>query len=78
MGYSPWGRKESDMTERLNTHRHTQENAGVAALSQIRVVALGEHEVTSWCSCLLTGLVVTGGEIRLLPQEVSLLCNITN
>ena len=21
-GYSPWGRKESDTTERLNTHRH--------------------------------------------------------
>ena len=22
-GYSPWGGKESDMTERLNTHTHT-------------------------------------------------------
>ena len=22
-GYSPWGHKESDMTERLNTHTHT-------------------------------------------------------
>ena len=22
-GYSPWGRKESDMTERLSTHTHT-------------------------------------------------------
>ena len=26
MGYSPWGRKESDTTERLtHTHTHTQE-----------------------------------------------------
>ena len=23
-GYSSWGRKESDMTEQLNTHRHSQ------------------------------------------------------
>ena len=23
MGYSPWGQKESDMTERLSTHTHT-------------------------------------------------------
>ena len=22
-GYSPWGRKESDTTERVNTHTHT-------------------------------------------------------
>ena len=22
MGYSPWGRKESDTTERLHTHTH--------------------------------------------------------
>ena len=22
-GYSPWSRKESDTTERLNTHKHT-------------------------------------------------------
>ena len=27
MGYSPWGRKESDMTERL-THTHTLVKAG--------------------------------------------------
>ena len=23
-GYSPWGHTESDMTEQLNTHTHTQ------------------------------------------------------
>ena len=23
VGYCPWGHKESDMTERLNTHKHT-------------------------------------------------------
>ena len=23
VGYSPWGHKESDMTERLSTHTHT-------------------------------------------------------
>ena len=24
MGYSPWGRDESDMTEHTHTHTHTQ------------------------------------------------------
>ena len=23
MGYSPWGHKESDITEQLSTHKHT-------------------------------------------------------
>ena len=27
MGYSPWRRKESDTTERLNTHTHTHTHA---------------------------------------------------
>ena len=27
MGSSPWGHKESDTTERLNTHTHTQRKA---------------------------------------------------
>ena len=26
MGYSPWGLKESDMTEQLNTHTHPNQH----------------------------------------------------
>ena len=28
-GYSPWGHKESDTTERLSTHRHNVLDAGI-------------------------------------------------
>ena len=27
VGYSPWGHKESDMTERLSTHTHTHDKS---------------------------------------------------
>ena len=33
VGYSPWGHKESDMTERLNTHTHTHIVRGAFTLS---------------------------------------------
>ena len=33
MGYSPWGRKELDTTERL-THTHTQINMNVQAIHE--------------------------------------------
>ena len=26
VGYSPWGHKESDMTQRMKTHRHVHTN----------------------------------------------------
>ena len=43
MGYSPWGLKESDTTERLththtHTHTHTQDNTNSAGCGACRVV----------------------------------------
>ena len=36
MGYSPWGRKESDMTEKL-IHTHTHTHAHTSQLGPIRL-----------------------------------------
>ena len=33
IGYSPWGRKESDMTERLHFHFHFGERIGILRVS---------------------------------------------
>ena len=33
MGYSPWGRKESDLTERLSTAQHTGTKLALAELN---------------------------------------------
>ena len=60
---------------RAHTHRRMSESQPSVRSG---LLALGEHEVTSWGSCPLTDMVVPGGEIRLLLQGVSLLCNITN
>ena len=38
MGYSPWGLKDSDMTEQLNTHTHTHYSVEpVVVIHQIRI-----------------------------------------
>ena len=35
VGYSPWGRKESDLTDRLNTHTHISRFTPVVACNRI-------------------------------------------
>ena len=50
MGYSPWGRKESDLTEQLHFHFHfhlpgTVPSAGATIVSKTDK-ALGGHEIT--------------------------------
>ena len=46
-GYSPWGHKESDMTERLSTHSHTQRSSGH---SGIILNCLENEETQGMCS----------------------------
>ena len=38
--YSPWGRKESDMTEQLNTHTNTHRLSTRFALKKIEVLLI--------------------------------------
>ena len=44
MGYSPWGRKESDMTERLHFHFHAleKEMATHSSVLAWRIPGMGE------------------------------------
>ena len=53
MGYSPWGRKESDTTERLSTHAHTHvtldDQDSFSPLGN--TVSTGRHvQVRTWVS----------------------------
>ena len=53
MGYSPWGRKESDTTERLSTHAHTHMTLDdLNSFSPLgNTVSLGRHiQVRTWLS----------------------------
>ena len=43
MGYSPWGRKESDTTERLNNNSKPSQNSVGTIQSTVRV------ECIAWC-----------------------------
>ena len=57
MGYSPWGHKESDMTEQL-THTHTHIYPDTQYLikeekenkNHCRPVTLGQPGLTFWCT----------------------------
>ena len=56
MSYGPWGRKESDMTERLthtHTHTHTQSPWGCKELDMTEKLSLftlqcGAYEFDPW------------------------------
>ena len=59
---SPWGRKESDMTERLNWTEHHLKNLkftlSVQQLLQAREFILGLHKLTftTFVQCVVIGL----------------------
>ena len=42
MGYSPWGLKELDMTERLHFHASEKEMATYSSVLALRIPAMGE------------------------------------
>ena len=42
IGYNPWGQKESDMTEQLNTHQHTHTHVKYAQTSPSQNSAIRE------------------------------------
>ena len=55
-GYSPWGRKESDKTEQLNTHTHThththwsQRNKDEFRGQILRTVSLRNNQLNNLC-----------------------------
>ena len=43
VGYSPWGHKESDMTERLNRHTHTSPEKNLLKRTERREVHIDFH-----------------------------------
>ena len=43
MGYSPWGREESDMTEQLHFHALETEMAAHSSVLASRIPGTGEH-----------------------------------
>ena len=50
MGYSLWGRKESDMTERLSTHIHTHRATWTSAFYKLLTGPFVTYAVSSKAS----------------------------
>ena len=48
-GYSPWGRKESDATERAHTHEHFPVETGFMSVDQQPPVSSSNHSGRSIC-----------------------------
>ena len=49
MGYSPWGRKELDTTEQLNTHIHTHTHTHTHTLQKHQWVQKAEFGSMHFC-----------------------------
>ena len=46
MGYSPWGRTESDMTKRTGTHTHTHTHTCIGKLSYLKEDSSDEEAIS--------------------------------
>ncbi|XDA83897.1 hypothetical protein R6Z07F_013759 [Ovis aries] len=73
-GYSPWGRKESDATERAHTHVHFPVETGFMSVDQQPPVSSSHHSGRSICKPTL-GIRVTyqkeDGRASKLPDSIT-------
>ena len=72
MGYSPWGRKESDTTERLHLHFHNIQLSRL--LQNLRLLLIPSPLPSSGKSILVTTILAQAGVVPSLLTTILSIC----